>query len=295
MKKESNAPIRPKVNMPKDRWLIQEALKRVPDGAENFMQWVQANYDQFDPEFFNFLRKLTNYAEQSGDQALLKTFGFLDKCFQKMFAHNSLPPTVATEENYQQLWQQACQYLSKGQVGAALVLFKTLLIFFSLQQKNDFLKPVYSNLGIAHAQLGQPVEAIQCLHKALELTPVDISVDREKILANLGAAYQQKRDYQEALEFHQKALDIARQRNDELFQIEHLSAIAIVEIDRQELVSAIDHQKEALHLAEKLADRRHIVESLTRLAVLYTMTEQPLEAKEYSEKALVYNQEFATE
>jgi len=73
-------------------------------------------------------------------------------------------------------------------------------------QNRHLIGKLHRNLGAAYLELKNPNEAIHYLNKSLERT--DNIIDKIVIYANLGVAYEDKLGYEKSINYHSKALDI---------------------------------------------------------------------------------------
>ncbi len=276
--------------LPQDRWLIQEALKRIPQGNEVFMEWVKENESSFDQLFFNFLRKTVEFSEKKGPESSFKAFQFLEKCLHKVFRpEEALGIIAVSDDNYQELWNKGSSFLHKGLCRPAIQIFQALETFFVAHNKQNFFESLYSNLGISYAQLRDAQKAVDYLEKALSLAKT--VENQEKILSNLGTVYHEAQKYDKAISFHEKALLIAEERKDIVLQIRHWNNIILGQIETGAIPLAIENQEKTLLLAQEISDQKAETDSLTRLGVLHTMLGDPKTANDFCEKALILSQQ----
>jgi tetratricopeptide (TPR) repeat protein len=82
-------------------------------------------------------------------------------------------------------------------------------------KSNKELLYCYNNLGIVNNHLGNNTTAMECYNKCLEICKED-SIAMCTILRHIGNVYYDKSDYDEALSYYKKALDIREhQHNDD--------------------------------------------------------------------------------
>ncbi|WP_372369141.1 tetratricopeptide repeat protein [Candidatus Uabimicrobium sp. HlEnr_7] len=279
-------------NLPKDRWLVQEALKKVALGPEGFSKWVKSRYDEFDTPFFNLLRKMGEYTEKPGQSAELnKTFRFLETCFQKMFdLDGEYGSIIITEDNYKEYWDKASQYLQTDRARHAIPVLEALSFFFKQTSKsNKYIGSLHSNLGTAYAQVGSNLKALKNLFLALEIAKKNNSHDLAMILSNIAMVHGAMGKHKEALDYHNQALEISRQQGRKDLEIKHLSNLAIANMDSNSLEEAIKNQTEALKIAQDINDKRAISDGMARMGLLCAFTGNLEEAKDLCSKALDIN------
>jgi len=53
------------MNIPRDRELVQESLKKIAEGPTALMAWAKEHADEIDQQFMNQLRKMIEYSERN--------------------------------------------------------------------------------------------------------------------------------------------------------------------------------------------------------------------------------------
>lgn len=279
-------------NLPKDRWLVQEALAKVALGPEGFSKWVKDNYEEFDTPFFNLLRKMREYTEKpEQDASLGKTFRFLESCFQKMFDFDGeYGSIVITEDNFKTYWEKSSKYLQTNRARHAIPILEALLFFFKQTNKSSkYIESTYSNLGIAYAQVAVNAKALKNLFAGLTMAKQNNSKDLAMILSNIAMVHGAMGKHKEALEYHQEALEVSRIQGRKDLEMKHLNNLAIANMDNNSLEEAIKNQTQALKIAQDTGDKRAMSDGLARMGLLCAFTGNVEEAKDMCAKALDIN------
>lgn len=271
-------------NLPQDRVTIQEALQKIGEGPQAFMEWARQH--PVDNKFMNLLGKMVDYTERQGKQELHRTFAFLQSCFQKVWNLSEQTGMIAVgPENFREMWDKASKYMQRGKSREAAMVWEGIALFLVAQPNQKYQVMVDANLGVAYAHMKQNDKAISYLQKALQ-QPTLSAAEQQKVWANLGTVYRDMGNGDKALESYQHALEIAKQEHDVAMQISHWQSLALVRLDRGELAQAKTYQEEACTLAANLGNQRLHQDALTRLALLIGMQGDGVKCKQLCEMAL---------
>lgn len=135
--------------------------------------------------------------------------------------------------------------------------------------------------------------ALECFKNALGQASNLYGQDNSNIVGSLytciGAVYQRKGNFEQAMEMYQKSLDMARGAGDETDLATSLNDIGMIYLDTGEYQKALNYLKESLAIRERLfADIYHedLAVSLYNVGLAYFMTDSFQEAMRYYQKAL---------
>jgi serine phosphatase RsbU (regulator of sigma subunit) len=121
-------------------------------------------------------------------------------------------------------------------------------------------------------------------HEELEMARAEHQVYWEsKALNTIGASYQVKGNYIQAIDFYQQSLKIRERMNDLESVAGSLANIGGIYINIGVFDKALEYQMRSLNLAEKMKNKPNIASSLNNLGIIYQNLGQ-------FEKALYYNQ-----
>ena len=275
----------PQEKMPIDRWLVQECFKQIALGPKAFMNWASGHAILIDQKFVNQLKKMAEFSRKNNQEEQATAFEFLEKCINKMFDLEAFTePVTVTEENFTKNYETALELLKKNKARYAIPYFQALLFFLNHKPNPNIQGVMHANMGIAFAQIGNREKGIEHMKSALEL-PLSES-DQEKIYANLGTIYRDMENFSLSLEYHQKALDIARKQIHKDSEFVHLSNVALLYLDKKELDKSLLCQKEALEIAKKFQNQTWIKDCMAKIAMLYALQGDKEHCKEFCEKGL---------
>ena len=273
-----------KETMPRDRWLVQEGLKKVAEGPQAFTEW--ARQQTIDTKFMKMLSDMCDYAQKHNQSEIAKTFTFLHTCFQKLFQLPIETGTIAIgPENFKEVWNKANHYLQIGKPEEAVRLWEPIQLYLAMQQNAIQQGLADANLGITYAQLRQQGKALVFLKKASQNRAVPV-LAQQKIWANLGTLYRDMGNVVQSVASYHKALELARDSNDIVLQVAHLQSLALLHVDQQEIGNAMVCQEEAYRIAQATEDKQIIQDAMTRLALLEGARGNPDGCKKLCEEAL---------
>lgn len=272
-------------NLPKERRLIQESLKKLAEGPEHFMKWA-ASQPQLDQKFFFRLLKLVEYAQKENKPEIARMLQVLKTSFQKMFNFVEIPEAVAvTADNIRETWKQATSYLEQNHSAEALRLLEAISLLWA-HHPNLFPRALLdANIGIAYAQLKQWDKATTFLQKALQ--DASLSQDcKDKVLYNQANVYRNTGDSSKALSCYEQALASAKTRQDSQMQLVIYHNLAIMSLDQNHLQQAILYAEEARRISSQLGNKELLCDAITRLAFLSGMAGDMQKCHELSQQGL---------
>jgi len=143
------------------------------------------------------------------------------------------------------------------------------------------------NLGLAHADLGDPRRAIDYHEQALK-------IDREigdrrgegADLGNLGSAYYRLGDPRRAIDYYEQCLTLHREIGDRRAEGADLGNLGLAYADLGDPRRAIDYYEQALKIIREIGDRRGEGNALGNLGSAHAALGDPRRAIDYYEQAL---------
>lgn len=190
-----------------------------------------------------------------------------------------------------------------GDYEAAICSWIELL---GIAEKNDlyFDRAVaYLNLGLACRNKSQWDEAVKYLQRSLEVLEslailegaesikVSVSIDEEieKVYSALGLVYTSKHQWDEAIEYHQKSLEISEKLPDTR-QMEVMARsynnLGVVYQGKRQWDEAASYHKKSLGIFEKLGDIQNMASIYNNFGLVYQGKRQWDEAVSYYQKGL---------
>ncbi|MBD3353174.1 MAG: tetratricopeptide repeat protein [Candidatus Lokiarchaeota archaeon] len=126
----------------------------------------------------------------------------------------------------------------------------------------------------------------------LKTIPSDI---KWQLYQNLGTAYRQRGDYEEALDSFSKAVDISKALNAHANTAWTLGSISILYDMQEDYNQAISYRKESLKLAEEHADLKELKNDYEKMRSLYEKIGNSAKISEFNEKIKILEYEIADE
>jgi CHAT domain-containing protein len=165
----------------------------------------------------------------------------------------SLPNSrEATEAKFNLLNSLADAYLETKQYEIAEQVYREAIV---VAEKSNNLRQQYDtwvNLGATHARAGDRSNSRRAREEALKVAQ---RLNEPKTLAHayyyLGAATVASNDYQTAISFYQRAIELYRQQQDAQGEIDSLLSIRFVHNLRQNYVEALEYTKAALQIVQR--------------------------------------------
>ena len=141
-------------------------------------------------------------------------------------------------------------------------------------------------------------DALVALQDLLDLLaeqqPTD-SVLRGRILGNMGIIHVQKKQFSDALNSFQAALEMFKLTDDHHSEAQQWGNIGSVHRDLREYNKAIRNYEKALHLYGKIGHTGGAADQFTNIAYAYAMNRQADEAVKVYQKAAVLYEEIKDE
>lgn len=149
------------------------------------------------------------------------------------------------------------------------------------------------NLGNAYLSLGESRKAIEYHEQALEIAR-EIGARRGEgnALGNLGIAYDSLGEYRKAIEHYEQALEIAREIGDRRGEGNRLGNLGTTYASLGESRRAIEYHEQALKITREIGDRLSEGKILGNLGTNYFSLGEYRKAIEYCEQALKISREI---
>jgi tetratricopeptide (TPR) repeat protein len=147
------------------------------------------------------------------------------------------------------------------------------------------------NLGVAYYSLGQVEQAVEYYQKALEIArEIGDRRGEGSALGNLGIAYADLGQVEQAVEYYQKALEIARGIGDRRSEGNQLGNLGNAYRKLSQAERAIEYYSQALEIAREIRDRRMEGSTLSNLGLAYRHLGDT--ARQYLSQALAIFEEI---
>jgi len=193
-------------------------------------------------------------------------------------------------------------------------LLRTIFVFFCLFSSISWAKdsitelekklPVVSGKeklevlnSLSEAYWGESPKKIieygqQALLSAEELTD---ETEKARALNSIGVGYKFISDYETALKYCLKALNIRENSGDKKGIAESLHEVGIIYDYLNNYGKALEYYKRSLKIREEIGDKKGIAASLNNIGIIYHLTEEYEKALEYYQKSLSIRKELEDE
>ena len=186
-------------------------------------------------------------------------------------------------------------YALQKDYGKALEFFQSSLSKFGYSigaAEQDVDKPVrsddvailFNNIGFAYSDLGDYDQALRYMQRALASREALKNTEGIiQTLNNIGGVYNKRRDYGKALEYFRRSLETVR---DKQAKADTLNNIALTLLFQRNYAEALDFSGRALELAREIAQRRVLWEAHTIAGRAHDGLGQPEKAYSEFEEAI---------
>jgi tetratricopeptide (TPR) repeat protein len=144
----------------------------------------------------------------------------------------------------------------------------------------------YTNIGSAFNELAQYQKALEYHEKALSVLKDKRNKDEAKYCRNVGITYSTLGQFQKALEYHEKALSVLVDDRDSQDAASCYTNIGIAYYDLSQYQKALEYHEKALSIYKDIGDREGEASCYTNIGIAYYDLSQYQKALDYYEKAL---------
>jgi tetratricopeptide (TPR) repeat protein len=142
--------------------------------------------------------------------------------------------------------------------------------------------------------IGLILQTFGTFSKALEYHKKALEINRERNnreamagdYGNIGLVYYEISDYPQALEYHKKALEINRERNNREAMAGNYGNIGLVYYDMRDYPQALEYHKKALEINRERNNREAMAGNYGNIGLVYRYLQDYPQALEYHKKAL---------
>ncbi|WP_375443188.1 tetratricopeptide repeat protein, partial [uncultured Nostoc sp.] len=155
------------------------------------------------------------------------------------------------------------------------------------ERENWNYRAALNNLGLAYLSLGQYQQAIEFLQQSLDIAREISDRNTEGLsLMNLGLAYLYQGQYQQAIKFYQQSLEIAREIGDRNTEGLSLMNLGNTYNYLGQYQQAIEFLEQSLDIAREIGDRNTEGLSLMNLGNAYNYQGQYQQAIDFFQQSL---------
>lgn len=173
-----------------------------------------------------------------------------------------------------------------GRFEAAIsVVEKSLSLFRQLNDAEEISRS-WNLLGVIYQRQGKTDKCIHAFAKSLEKTRAVGELETAVVLNNLGESYQQLFCLEQALTYHQEALELAEKVNLPLMAIDIQRNLGVVLTYLGQADTGIDHLRQSLRLSEEVGRPFIIFQALYSISLAEQMRGNNRQAEAYAQELL---------
>ncbi len=135
---------------------------------------------------------------------------------------------------------------------SAILYAREALILSKKKGLRKFIAKSFNSLGSAKQASGEYDSALFYLNQSIQFSERNDSLSIPNVLNNIGIIYDEKGDYDKALQSYFKGLEIAKRKGDETIQAYILSNIGIVYKKQKQYEKVLEYYTTALDLYKKI-------------------------------------------
>ncbi|MHA1854052.1 MAG: tetratricopeptide repeat protein [Candidatus Heimdallarchaeaceae archaeon] len=159
--------------------------------------------------------------------------------------------------------------------------------YLSQQQETEEFVDIIANLGGIDQLKGNYQKALEYFKKALDVANhIDYKLGKAEVLNNIGMILHSLGKPKEALDNYQQALNIARELDDKSKESVFLNSIGQVLYSWGKYGEALDYYQQALKIAKELGDKVGEAEYLNNIGMIFYSWGKPEEALDNFQQAL---------
>lgn len=145
----------------------------------------------------------------------------------------------------------------------------------------DALGIISENIGEIYVETNQPEKALPYLERSIQA--LDSAANSSVAYNSIGKIYLKKKDYSQALSYHNKALNIAEKANSPRHIEQTLRDIANLYKEQHDFATALDYYNKARLIAEELKAVSDLQDIYSGMATAYSNTQDYKNAYKYQE------------
>jgi len=162
----------------------------------------------------------------------------------------------------------------------------------AIKEDSESLAKVYNLLGLVYWNLSDYQKALEYYSKALQINEEIGKKDGIATnLGNIGIVYQNLSDYPKAIEYFSKALHINDEIGYKIGTARNLGNIGVVYSNLSDYLKSLEYYSKALHINEEIGNKGGIAVNLGYIGNVYMRLSEYLKALEYCSKSLQINEE----
>jgi len=199
--------------------------------------------------------------------------------------------SASTQPDIDSLFNEGTVAYHEGNLLEALAKWKKGLNIADMNGNEKLSSVFAANIGLAYADLGDNENAFLFYEKALHVNEKTGNLKNAAInMNNIGALYKDLGNFEKAIQYFQQALDIRRPAGDLRGSAKVLMNQCAVYSDSGNYKAAFKSIKEAVSIFVKIKDQRSQAHALINLGLVFSDIGQYENALESYEQAMTLNQ-----
>ncbi|NOT75833.1 MAG: tetratricopeptide repeat protein [Cyclobacteriaceae bacterium] len=163
------------------------------------------------------------------------------------------------------------------------IMFARRALYLAKQKRNQkFISKAFNSLGSAKQASGEYDSALYYLNQSIETSSKDDSLSMPNVLNNIGIIYDEKGDYDKALQSYFKGLQMAQKTGAVTIQAYILSNIGIVYKKQKQYDKVLEYYTTALELYKKLNSSFGITVTSGNIGSVLLQTKEYQKSIDYS-------------
>ena len=147
----------------------------------------------------------------------------------------------------------------------------------------------YETIGVVYDYKGEYDQAMKFYLKAVELANQEDPRLASRMYTNIGLIYQRVDNFPKAIEYHRKCEKIARKHGQRQELMACLNNLGIVSKDQKQFEDALRYYEEGLELSIELIDRKYESYFLSNISNVYFDQKNLKKGLEYFERSVKWN------
>lgn len=166
---------------------------------------------------------------------------------------------------------------SKGDLGAALEYYNQSLKSFQENQTLGFIVEVFNSIGQVFSRKGNPTKALDYFHESLAIIESRDSEPRDMAYTHsqIGRAYHQQGDFDNASTFLHRSLDNYKAQKDSYRVVTQLFHLVLLSLDHQAVGQAQKYLVSLQEVTTSIPDEATIAHLRKRLAEALVLKQSP--------------------
>jgi len=218
----------------------------------------------------------------------------IDKCFNYLKSQN-YQLALQSGQNAVRIYPRSvdahlCLGKTYTQLGYFKLSIKELKTAEKLTNNKDVLGAIYSYIGGDYDNLGDLNNALLYYDRQLEIArDLNDKEGESDALSNIGEIYREQRNYDKALEYYNKSLQLTSEPSSIAVTYNNIAGVYLYKGDKNK---AVEYFKKAIEFAQKAGDYHGTARYMLNLGDIYTDLKNFKESQYYLQRGLLMMQKL---